>query len=74
MDDRTEKIGYKIREAQMQKVPYMMIIGDKEMEEKTFAVRHFTSDESGQNKQFTWTKEELIDNLTEEVRSRTFNI
>lgn len=74
VDDRTEKIGYKIREAQMQKVPYMMIIGDKEMEEKTFAVRHFTSDESGQNKQFTWTKEELIDNLTEEVRSRTFNI
>lgn len=74
VDDRTEKIGYKIREAQMQKVPYMMVIGDKEMEEKNFAVRHFTTDEKGQNKQFTWTLEELINNLTEEVQSRTFNI
>ena len=38
-DSRNEKIGYKIREAQMEKVPYMLIIGDKEKEEKTVSVR-----------------------------------
>ena len=39
VDERNEKIGFKIREAQMQKIPYMLIIGDKEAEEKTVAVR-----------------------------------
>lgn len=39
-DIRSEKIGYKIREAQMEKIPYMVIVGDKEQEEKTLSVRH----------------------------------
>lgn len=39
-DNRNEKIGYKIREAQLNKVPYMVVIGDKEHEEKTLSVRH----------------------------------
>ena len=39
-DVRSEKIGYKIREAQMEKIPYMVIVGDKEKEEKTLSVRH----------------------------------
>ena len=39
VDERNEKIGFKIREAQMQKIPYMLVIGDKEAEEKTVAVR-----------------------------------
>ena len=39
MDDRDEKIGYKIRQAQLQKVPYMLIIGDREAEGETVAVR-----------------------------------
>lgn len=39
VDDRSEKIGYKIREAQLQKVPYMLVAGDKEVEEKTVSVR-----------------------------------
>ena len=39
LDDRNEKIGYKIREAQLEKVPYMIIIGDKEMENNTLGVR-----------------------------------
>ena len=39
-DIRSEKIGYKIREAQMEKIPYMIIVGDKEKEEKTLSVRH----------------------------------
>src|SRR3954466_1177746 len=40
LDDRVEKIGYKIREAQLQKVPYMLVIGDKEVAEGTVGVRH----------------------------------
>ena len=38
-DARNEKIGYKIREAQLEKLPYMLIIGDKEKEEGTVSVR-----------------------------------
>ena len=39
LDDRAEKIGYKIREAQLEKVPYMIIIGDKEVDEQMLSVR-----------------------------------
>ena len=39
LDDRNEKIGYKIREAQLEKVPFMIIIGDKEVESETLSVR-----------------------------------
>ncbi len=39
LDDRSEKIGYKIREAQLDKVPYMLVVGDKEVEDNTVAVR-----------------------------------
>jgi threonyl-tRNA synthetase len=40
VDDRSEKMGYKIREAQVQKVPYMLVVGDKEIEAKNVSVRH----------------------------------
>ena len=40
LDERQEKIGYKIREAQLQKVPYMLVVGDKEIEAKNVSVRH----------------------------------
>ncbi len=39
IDERNEKVGYKIREAQVQKIPYMLIVGDKEMEKNQVAVR-----------------------------------
>src|SRR5439155_5584052 len=39
VDDRQEKIGYKIREAQLQKVPYMLVVGDREAAEGTVSVR-----------------------------------
>jgi threonyl-tRNA synthetase len=39
LDDRQEKIGYKIREAELQKIPYMLVVGDRELEEKTISVR-----------------------------------
>lgn len=73
-DDRSEKIGYKIREAQLQRIPYMLVIGDKEIEEGVFAVRHFSVDENGKNPQYNWTLEELVATLKDEVETRAFNI
>ncbi len=48
LDDRQEKIGYKIREAQLQKIPYMLIIGDKEVEAKAVGVRKRKEGDIGQ--------------------------
>jgi len=39
LDDRNEKVGYKIREAQVKKIPYMLIVGEKEVADGTVAVR-----------------------------------
>ena len=47
VDDRSEKIGYKIRQAQMAKVPYMLVVGDKEVEGGTVNVRKHGGDELG---------------------------
>ncbi len=47
LDDRQEKIGYKIREAQLQKIPYMLVIGDREAAEGTVAVRTRTGGDQG---------------------------
>ncbi|KJE26978.1 threonine--tRNA ligase [Geobacillus kaustophilus] len=46
VDERDEKIGYKIREAQMQKVPYMLVVGDKEVSEQAVNVRRYGEKES----------------------------
>ncbi len=48
LDDRQEKIGYKIREAQMQKIPYMLVIGDKEVEANAVGVRSRKDGDIGQ--------------------------
>jgi threonyl-tRNA synthetase len=47
VDDRQEKIGYKIREAQVQKVPYMLVVGDKEAADGTIAVRSRSAGDVG---------------------------
>src|SRR5882757_1462934 len=47
LDERQEKIGYKIREAQLQKVPYMLVIGDREQQEGTVSVRTRTGGDQG---------------------------
>jgi threonyl-tRNA synthetase len=47
VDDRYEKIGYKIRQAQLSKIPYMLVIGDKEMEENAVAVRSWKNGDLG---------------------------
>ena len=48
LDDRNEKIGYKIREAQLQKIPYMLVVGDKEVESNTVGVRSRKDGDIGQ--------------------------
>ena len=65
LDDRAEKIGYKIREAQMQKIPYMLIVGAKEEEEKKVSVRSRFADDEGQKELETFIRE-----LKEEVSAK----
>ena len=64
-DTRSEKVGYKIREAQLQKVPYMLIIGDKEKENGTVSVRHRAEGDLG-----AMTAEAFIDKLARDVREK----
>lgn len=47
LDDRNEKVGYKIREAQIKKIPYMLIVGDQEVESGQVAVRHRSDGDLG---------------------------
>jgi len=47
LDERQEKIGYKIREAQLQKVPYMLVVGDREAEQGLVAVRARSGGDQG---------------------------
>ena len=47
LDVRSEKVGYKIREAQAQEIPYMLVVGAKELESKTVRVRHRSGDDLG---------------------------
>ena len=65
LDDRNEKVGYKIREAQMQKVPYMLVIGDKELEAKQVAVRGRKDGDLG-----AIAVDEFVHNIVEEIRTR----
>ncbi|MCG4579524.1 threonine--tRNA ligase [Clostridium cochlearium] len=64
-DDRNEKIGYKIREAQLQKVPYMIILGDKEVNENKVAVRSRKEGDLG-----AIALEEFIQKLNYEIENR----
>ena len=64
VDERNEKIGYKIREAQMQKIPYVLVIGDKEIESGSVGVRSRKDGDLGAMK-----KEDFIAKLDEEVRT-----
>ena len=63
IDDRNEKMGYKIREAQMSKVPYQLVIGDKEVEEMQVNVRKY-----GEEAQNTVERDDFIWNLVDEIR------
>jgi len=65
VDYRNEKIGYKIREAQVEKVPYMLVLGDKEAENRQVAVRSRKEGDLG-----PMPLENFIEKLTEEVRTK----
>lgn len=64
-DYRSEKIGYKIREAQMQKIPYMLVLGDKEAEAGLVAVRTRAGGDEG-----TMTAQEFLAKISSEVADR----
>lgn len=65
-DCRNEKIGYKIREAQVRKIPYMLVLGDRERDSGTVAVRTRYGGDQG-----TMTLEEFIAKITEEDRTKS---
>ena len=65
IDTRAEKIGYKIREARLQKIPYMLVVGAKEEEENTVSVRsRFAGDEGAKS------LDDFIAAITEEIKNR----
>ncbi len=65
-DTRSEKIGYKIREAQLKKIPYMLVIGDKELETETVSVRSRSDGDLG-----TMKLDEFINTVLTEVKEKT---
>ena len=65
VDDRSEKIGYKIREAQLEKVPYMLLVGDKDIENNTVSVRDRREGDIG-----AMSLDEFITKAVEEIDSK----
>ena len=65
LDDRSEKIGYKIREAETAKIPYMLVVGAKEAESNQVSLRHHGKGDVG-----VFTLDAVISRLDEEIKSR----
>ena len=65
IDDRNEKIGFKIREARNQKIPYMLIVGDKEVEQNTIGVR-----KRGEDATVTMSVDDFMVKFDEQVKAR----
>ena len=65
VDERQEKIGYKIREAQLQKIPYMLVVGDREVAEGTVGVRHRADGDVGSQR-----IDAFLDAAGEEIRQK----
>ena len=63
LDDRNEKIGYKIREAQLQKVPYMLVVGEKEQEANSVGVRARGKGDIG-----AVDVNEFVENIVKEIK------
>jgi len=66
IDKRSEKIGYKIREGQLQKIPYLLVVGDKEVQANTIAVRHRKEGDLG-----ALGLEEFVATITAQIKNRT---
>ena len=69
LDDRAEKIGYKIREAQLEKIPYMIVVGEKEQEENTVSLRSRKEGDLG-----SMPLSAFIEKVEEQVRTKELNI
>ena len=69
VDDRSEKIGYKIREAQLEKIPYMIILGDKEEESGSISVRSRDKGELGSQ-----SLDQFMNNVIEEINERSLEL
>jgi threonyl-tRNA synthetase len=65
LDERQEKIGYKIREAQLQKIPYMLVVGDKEVADGTVSVRSRSGGDLGPN-----SVDEFVNKAREETSAK----
>ena len=65
LDDREEKLGYKLRETQIKKIPYTLVIGDKERDANTISFRRYSSQETT-----TVSKEEFVELLKEEIKNK----
>ena len=65
-DCRSEKLGYKIREAQLQKIPYMVVIGDRDMENGTVSIRTRKGDDLG-----AMTPDQFIAKCVMEIASKS---
>ncbi len=66
IDSRDEKLGYRLREAQIKKIPYTLIIGEEECNNKTISYRKYGSKDT-----FTTTKEEFLNLLKEEIKNKS---
>ena len=66
VDDRNEKMGYRIREAQLQKIPYMLVLGEKEREQQIVSVRNRKKGDLGQMSQ-----DDLIAKLLQEIADKS---
>ncbi len=66
LDDREEKLGYRIREAQMKKIPYQLVLGDKERDERTVTYRQY-----GEQKQTTVSLDEFVAMVLKQITDKT---
>ncbi|WP_050636301.1 threonine--tRNA ligase [Candidatus Stoquefichus sp. SB1] len=66
LDDREEKLGYRIREAQMKKIPYQLVLGDKERDERTVTYRQY-----GEQKQTTVSLDEFVAMVLKQIADKT---
>ena len=65
VDNRSEKIGYKIRETRLAKVPYMLVVGQKEEEERCLSVRSRFAGDEGQK-----SIQQFVDDICREIRTK----
>jgi threonyl-tRNA synthetase len=69
LDDRNEKLGYKIRDAQLRKIPYMLVVGGREAEQGTVSLRHRTGEDLG-----AVPLDRVVTDLTTEIAARVASL